>query len=662
MAEHVHQARPRTEVRSPLHRPVMLSRPSSVYERQARAAAVGRPSLSRIGPTAAGATPGFTRAPGNAARNAVASALQAPGQALEPATRKGMESHHGYDFSRVRVHTDARADASARLLDAAAYTAGRHIVFAAGRYRPATAPGRALIAHELSHVIQQEPLAHPDGPLYVQRSGPLSFLGDVATFLGDAASFVGDIFTKGPGEALSRMVGEGTLPPEELQRYLGKLRRTGKPEGDYDSDNKARAVVALWEAGDPSVVLDPQLKRLLVRDLYDGYVSKGDAQAILTILERSLGADLTAVLSSGGVRTKALHDSFGKAERARLVHLLDERVKGGFTEAVKDRVVPSDSGVKAAPHLNDEAFRKEWEKALQEGVEVLVRSKKEARGCAFPRSGELRFDTEHFTSAQGGKEMLHGHERLVPTSATPYDAVGLLFQHLERWTCECLFFTQLAQLYAWRKMLPPAAFNAKFRAFDIGGGRGTPVKGQESDQRDVGDPGALEQAPVGSVVVWFNRSEHAKGTPFEYEHAIKTSHGVKGEPDKYAAHPFEAGVPGGGTRWQLTADEVKRHLAEENLDFPFHFQLTADEVKALEREGVAPPVITALRSIVGVDRVTWPEYFKVLPRRELAQLPRPEGLSQLAKIRARARKQPDEGAAEQYIEREIELSKIEVPR
>ncbi|WP_058043446.1 DUF4157 domain-containing protein [Streptomyces roseifaciens] len=662
MAEHVHRTA-RAEVRSPLHRPVMISRPSSMYERQARAAAVGRPSLSRIGPTAAGPAPGFTRPPGNAARTAIASALAAPGQALEPATRKRMESHHGYDFSRVRVHTDARADASARLLDAAAYTAGRHIVFAAGHYRPATPPGRALIAHELAHVIQQEPSARPDGPLYVQRSGPLGFLGDVVNFLGDAVSFVGDIFTQGPAEAFSRLVGEGTFPPEELQRYLGKLRRTGKPEGDYDSDNKARAAVALWEAGDPSVVLDPQLKRLLVRDLYDGYVSKGDAQAILTILERSLGPDLTAVLSSGGVRTKELHDSFGASERARLVHLLDERVEGGFAEAMKDRVVPSDRGVSAAPHLNDETFRKEWEKALQEGVELLVRSKKEAQGCAFPRPGELRFDAEHFTSSQTNMEKMQGHERLVPKTATPYEAVGLLFQHLERWTCECLFFTQLAQLYAWRKMLPvAAAFNAKFPEFHVGGGRGTSVKGLESDQRDVGDPAGLEQAPVGSVVVWFNRSVHAKGTAFEYEHAIKTSHGVKGEPDKYAAHPFEEEQPGGGTRWQLTADEIKRHLAEQNPDFPFHFLLTAGEVKELERDGVAPSVITALRSIVGIDKVTWLEYFKVLPRRELAQLPRPEGLGQLGKIRARARKQPDQGAAGQYIEREIELNKIEVPK
>ncbi|WP_367133694.1 MULTISPECIES: eCIS core domain-containing protein [Streptomyces] len=650
MAEHVHRAGRAEVAASPPQRPVMLSRPSGMYEQQARAAASpaagGRPSLSRVGPTAAG-PPGFTRSSGNAARTAIARVLVAPGQALEPATRKAMESHHGHDFSRVRVHTDAHADASARLIGAAAYTAGRHVVFAAGHYRPATPRGRALIAHELAHVIQQELSVRPDGPLYVQRSGRLGFLGD--------------LFTQGPLEAFSRMFGEGEFKPEELQSYLGKLRRTGKPEGDYDSDNKARAVVALWAAGSPSVALDPQLKRLLVRDLYDGVVSRGDAQAILTILEGSLGPDLAVVLSASGVLPKALHKSFGRREQARLQHLLDERVKGGFAEAMKGRVVPADGG-RAASHLNDETFRKEWEKALQEGVARLVQAKKEARGCAFPRPGELRFDTEHFMSSQTSEDQVRSHERIVPKTASPYAAVDLLFENLDKWTCECLFFTQLAQLYAWKKMLPEAAFNQRFAAFALGVGRGTPVKGLESDERGISDPGSLKQAPVGSVVVWFNRSEYAKGTAFEYEHAIKTSYGTKDEPEKYAAHPFEAESPGGETRWQLTADEIKRRLAEGNADFPSHFRLTTGEVDELAREGVAPSVITGLRSIVGVDRVSWVEYRKLPPVRQLAELTNPEALHQLGKVHTRARKQPDAGVAEKYIEREIELYRIEVPR
>ena len=61
----------------------------------------------------------------------------------------------GFDFSRIRIHTDTAAAESATALDAVAYTTGHHIVFGAGRYRPETAEGRKLLAHELVHTVQQ---------------------------------------------------------------------------------------------------------------------------------------------------------------------------------------------------------------------------------------------------------------------------------------------------------------------------------------------------------------------------------------------------------------------------------------------------------------------------------------------------------------------------
>ncbi|WP_167088122.1 eCIS core domain-containing protein [Massilia frigida] len=81
--------------------------------------------------------------------------MRAPGQALDPAARTVMERHFAYDFSQVRIHADARAAQSARAVDAAAYTVGRHLVFNAGAYAPHSRPGQELIAHELTHVIEQ---------------------------------------------------------------------------------------------------------------------------------------------------------------------------------------------------------------------------------------------------------------------------------------------------------------------------------------------------------------------------------------------------------------------------------------------------------------------------------------------------------------------------
>jgi len=82
--------------------------------------------------------------------------LQSPGQPLDPATRRFMEGRFDHDFGNVRVHRDDRAEASARAVNAHAYTVGAHLVFDAGRYSPATSAGQRLLAHELAHVVQQD--------------------------------------------------------------------------------------------------------------------------------------------------------------------------------------------------------------------------------------------------------------------------------------------------------------------------------------------------------------------------------------------------------------------------------------------------------------------------------------------------------------------------
>jgi len=81
--------------------------------------------------------------------------LRSPGQPLDPATRAFMEPRFGHDFSQVRVHTGPQAAESSRAVNALAYTVGRDVVFAAGRYAPHTEQGRCLLAHELTHTVQQ---------------------------------------------------------------------------------------------------------------------------------------------------------------------------------------------------------------------------------------------------------------------------------------------------------------------------------------------------------------------------------------------------------------------------------------------------------------------------------------------------------------------------
>lgn len=85
----------------------------------------------------------------------VEQALHSAGRPLDPATRAFFEPRFGNDFSQVRVHTDAQADESARSINALAYTVGRDVVFGSGQFAPGTTAGNRVLAHELTHVIQQ---------------------------------------------------------------------------------------------------------------------------------------------------------------------------------------------------------------------------------------------------------------------------------------------------------------------------------------------------------------------------------------------------------------------------------------------------------------------------------------------------------------------------
>lgn len=79
-----------------------------------------------------------------------------PGTSLDHDVRASLEARFGHDFSRVRVHADPSAAEAAERMGARAFTAGPHLVFGPGAYSPRTPAGTRLLAHELTHVVQQE--------------------------------------------------------------------------------------------------------------------------------------------------------------------------------------------------------------------------------------------------------------------------------------------------------------------------------------------------------------------------------------------------------------------------------------------------------------------------------------------------------------------------
>ncbi|HEV3197097.1 MAG TPA: DUF4157 domain-containing protein [Bryobacteraceae bacterium] len=105
--------------------------------------------------------------------NQINSLKQVGGHPLSPGARSFFEPRFGRNFSDVRVHTGGQASESAKQVSALAYTVGRNIVFGAGQYAPESNAGRRLLAHELTHVVQQSGSRASDAPA-VQRLGDLS--------------------------------------------------------------------------------------------------------------------------------------------------------------------------------------------------------------------------------------------------------------------------------------------------------------------------------------------------------------------------------------------------------------------------------------------------------------------------------------------------------
>lgn len=186
---------------------------------------------TRKRPRSGDATP---RSAGVAAPSSVHEVLREPGRPLDVATRTTMEARFGHDFGSVRVHAGPTAAASTAALGAVAYAVGRHVVFDPPRYSPETEDGARLLAHELTHVVQQD-LGRAAGVGAPARSSVASHDDEAereATALGGqpphAAAPVRPAVATGP--AVQRQGRPGSLrlrPPPLVARGMGSLNVDG---------------------------------------------------------------------------------------------------------------------------------------------------------------------------------------------------------------------------------------------------------------------------------------------------------------------------------------------------------------------------------------------------------------------------------------------------
>jgi Domain of unknown function (DUF4157) len=152
----------------------------------------------------------------------VCEVLGSPGKPLDISVRRFAEPRFDYDFSRVRVHTDLHAAESARAVNALAYTVGRDIVFGAGQYQPSTIEGRKLLAHELTHVVQQGNEAQMPSELRVASADDL--------YEAEANAVVNSIDR--PAKALNDQTRESLSHTRGAGRVGTRLQRACLPASD----------------------------------------------------------------------------------------------------------------------------------------------------------------------------------------------------------------------------------------------------------------------------------------------------------------------------------------------------------------------------------------------------------------------------------------------
>lgn len=165
---------------APIQRKPTVSSPSDASEREAdsvasrvmRATKAPRSSAknhaSSEKPAIQQRPDAASRAAGSLDTTAAVEAAQHGGAPMSKDQLSYFQPRFGYDFSQVRIHTGSSAAAGARAVQARAYTAGRDIVFGAGQYAPQTTSGKHLLAHELTHVVQQQ--RAPGPPSVVMRT------------------------------------------------------------------------------------------------------------------------------------------------------------------------------------------------------------------------------------------------------------------------------------------------------------------------------------------------------------------------------------------------------------------------------------------------------------------------------------------------------------
>jgi hypothetical protein len=496
----------------------LIGEPDDVHEREAERISeqivrMPTPTPTTVAGVSSGSVQRKCAACAEAARPSAAPqiehALRSPARPLDASTRAFMEPRFGRDFSDVRVHSGSVASASAQAIGARAYTVGSHIVMGPGARGFDSIEGRKLLAHELTHVVQQRAGIQRG---VVQRS--------MATYVKAMNQTPRDFETAAEhlnGEKVGdiKIVLKNLSPKLRVDLHAAALANTrvGKcsniarlTEPDYLKDNPSAA-----KAADVCTAATPAkpTQTVVTQTATPEPEPPPPLTAVPDKCPAGLDGDEFWKCWTKEIREGVRHSMEGKIYEDRLAEAVQMLQKAGFGRA---EGTPISMGPDGADSWMNETFNTEyWQ--LEPHPKFL------------------------------GKLVLKKGKK-------PADAIDDLFAHLSSWRVDCGQFVQVANLYALRHALGTDGFNrmpSSSVSFELKPQASSSVqRARYYDRQSPIDPmlrypdkqiesktieQLVDETPVGGRVMWTNL-QASPTSAFRNENAIKLG------TDRYAAHGF----------------------------------------------------------------------------------------------------------------------------
>lgn len=334
----------------------------------------------------------------------VENVLSSPGRPLPTTTRKMMESRLGHDFSQVRVHTNAEAQASAAALNAQAYTVGHDLVFAAGQFNPSSFSGQHLLSHELTHVVQQS-TASSAAHHTIQRKDPLSSSStqrqDVVLLM--ASDLEAEAAVLAPGGIILKI--------KSLDDMIKQLKGVGVPVKTLFiiSHSLPTGDIGFGTSGSTKYVMPSELAQRL-----QGVFTAENAPELIDFRGCSIGSSpqaMNLIREAAGAKAAIGGNCFNVTKAVGPIILSGDEGDEEITKA--SQITPDD------------------QEALETGLQMLVDSLGDAKDCVLDRSAAAYFRAGGKLVAQWFSPTLSGewdqrkskcYKELTPETVDPAKA------------------------------------------------------------------------------------------------------------------------------------------------------------------------------------------------------------------------------------------------